>query len=207
VSSYKIEGVIPVVHPSAFVHETASLIGDVHIGAGCYIGPFASLRGDFGRIVVGEGSNIQDSCVLHVFPGKETRLEPNSHIGHAAVLHGCHIESFVLVGIGSTVLDGAVVGEGSLIGAGSLLTSGMVVPPKSLVLGSPAQVVSELDDEALRWKENGVRVYQDLARRSKATMTKVEPLAEVETNRPELQIGPAEASRFPSARNRSQSDS
>ncbi len=200
--SYELEGVIPVVHPTAFVHETASLIGDVHIGPGCYIGPFASLRGDFGRIVVGEGSNVQDSCVIHVFPAKETRLDQNSHIGHGAVLHGCHIESFVLVGIGSTVLDGAVVGEGSLVGAGALITSGMVVPPKSLVLGSPARIVSGLDEEALRWKENGVRIYQDLARRSRATMRRVDPLAEIEADRPQLQVGSEEASPLTTNRDR-----
>lgn len=105
--AYAFDGVVPVVDPTAFVHDTASLIGDVIVGPGCYIGPFASLRGDFGRIVVGEGSNVQDSCVIHAFPGADAVLEPNSHIGHGAVLHGCRIGSFALIGIGATVLDGA----------------------------------------------------------------------------------------------------
>lgn len=188
------------VHPTAFVHETASLIGDVHIGPGCYVGPFASLRGDFGRIVVGKGSNIQDSCVVHAFPDKETRLEPSSHIGHAAVLHGCHIGSFTLIGIGACVLDGAVIGEDSLVGAGSVVTAGTLIPRKSLVLGSPARVIRELDAEAIEWKRNGVGVYQELARRSLSTLRKVDALTEIETNRPRLQVDGGRARPLRSAR-------
>lgn len=94
---YEIDGVRPVVHPSSFVHPQASLIGDVHIGPECYIGPMASLRADFGRIVIGEGSNVQDGCVVHCFPGRDTVLEQNTHVGHGAILHGCHVEPDVLV--------------------------------------------------------------------------------------------------------------
>lgn len=181
--SYAFDGVLPVVDPTAFVHETASLIGDVIIGPGCYIGPFASLRGDFGRIVVGEGSNVQDSCVIHAFPGADAVLEPHSHIGHAVVLHGCRIGSFALIGIGSTVLDGAEIGAESLVGAGAVVTAGTVVPEGSKVLGAPARVVGALDDEALAWKRNGVRVYEQLARRSRETLHRVEPLDAVEPDR------------------------
>lgn len=180
---YAFDGVVPVVDPTAFVHETASLIGDVIIGPGCYIGPFASLRGDFGRIVVGEGSNVQDSCVIHAFPGADAVLEPNSHVGHGAVLHGCRIGSFALIGIGSTVLDGAEIGADSLVGAGAVVTAGTIVPPGSKVLGAPARVVSALDDQAMEWKRNGVRIYQELARRSLETLRQVEPLSEVEPDR------------------------
>lgn len=181
--SYSFDGVVPVVDPTAFVHETASLIGDVIIGPGCYIGPFASLRGDFGRIVVGEGSNVQDSCVIHAFPGADTVLEPNSHVGHAAVLHGCRIGSFALIGIGATVLDGAQIGANSLVGAGAVVTAGMNVPPESKVLGAPAKVVAPLDDQAMAWKSNGVRVYQELARRSREGLHPAEPLTTVEPDR------------------------
>ena len=180
---YAFDGVVPVVDPTAFVHETASLIGDVIIGPGCYIGPFASLRGDFGRIVVGEGSNVQDSCVIHAFPGADAVLEPNSHVGHGAVLHGCRIGSFALIGIGATVLDGAEIGADSLVGAGAVVTAGTIVPPGSKVLGAPARVVGALDDQAMEWKRNGVRIYQELARRSLETLRPVEPLAAVEPDR------------------------
>ncbi|WP_036303477.1 MULTISPECIES: gamma carbonic anhydrase family protein [unclassified Microbacterium] len=181
--SYAFDGVVPVVDPTAFVHETASLIGDVIIGPGCYIGPFASLRGDFGRIVVGEGSNVQDSCVIHAFPGADAVLEPNSHVGHGAVLHGCRIGSFALIGIGATVLDGAEIGADALVGAGAVVTAGTVIPPGSKGLGAPARVVGPLDEQALAWKRNGVRIYQDLARRSRETLHPVEPLSAAEPDR------------------------
>ncbi|MEJ1087784.1 transferase hexapeptide repeat family protein [Microbacterium sp. Mu-80] len=181
--AYEFDGVTPVVDPTAFVHETASLIGDVIIGPGCYIGPFASLRGDFGRIIVGEGSNVQDSCVIHAFPGADAVLEPNSHIGHAVVLHGCRIGSYALIGIGSTILDGAEIGADSLVGAGAVVTAGTVVPPGSKVLGAPAKVLGPLDDEALAWKRNGVHLYQQLAQRSRETLRPATPLTQPEEHR------------------------
>lgn len=184
--AYEIDGVVPVVHPDAFVHDTASLIGDVVIGADCYIGPFASLRGDFGRITVGEGSNVQDGCVIHAFPGADAVLEPSSHVGHGAVLHGCVIRSYALIGIGATILDGAEIGADALVGAGALVTAGTVIPPGVLVLGSPARVVRELDDETRAWKRNGVEVYRDLARRSRETLRQVAPLTAVEADRRRL---------------------
>ncbi|MDL9979317.1 gamma carbonic anhydrase family protein [Microbacterium sp. ASV49] len=187
--AYEIDGVVPVVHPDAFVHDTASLIGDVVIGADCYIGPFASLRGDFGRITVGEGSNVQDSCVIHAFPGADAILEPSSHVGHGAVLHGCIIRSYALIGIGATILDGAEVGEDALVGAGAVVTAGTVIPPGVLVLGSPARVIKELDEETRAWKRNGVEVYRDLARRSRETLRQVTPLTAVEADRRRVSTG------------------
>ena len=188
-AAYEIDGVVPVVDPTAFVHESASLIGDVIIGPGCYIGPFASLRGDFGRIVVGAGSNIQDGCVVHAFPGADAVLEPNSHVGHNAVLHGCRVRSFALIGIGAVVLDGADIGEDALIGAGAVVTAGTHIPPATLALGSPARVVRELDETTLAWKRNGVRIYQELAQRSRRTLRRTEPLAEPEAGRRRVSTG------------------
>jgi len=183
---YEIDGVIPVVDPTAFVHPSATLIGDVIVGAGCYIGPSASLRGDFGRVIVGEGSNVQDSAVLHVLPGADCVLAPNSHVAHGAILHGCEVGSYVMVGMNAVVMDGCVLGEDALIGAGSFIRAGTTIPPRSLVVGNPAKVVRELDDDMLAWKRNGVAVYQELARRSLATMRAVEPLTAVEPDRPRV---------------------
>lgn len=187
--SYSIDGVVPVVDPTAFVHETAVLIGDVIVGPGCYIGPHASLRGDFGRIIVGEGSNVQDSAVLHAFPGEDCVLDPASHVGHAAVLHGCRIGSYALIGIGATVLDGASVGEDCLVGAGALITAGTTIPPRSLVLGSPAKVVRELDEETIAWKRNGTHIYQALAVRSLESLQRVQPLTAPEPDRQRVSTG------------------
>lgn len=183
---YEIDGMVPVVDPSAFVHDTACLIGDVWIGANCYIGPNAVLRGDFGRIVIGEGSNVQDGCVLHSYAHGDMVLEPNAHIGHNVVLHGCRIGSYAMVGINSVVLDGAEVGEGALLGANSLLTHARKIAPGMMALGSPAREVRRLEDDELAWKENGVHVYQDLARRSRETMRPVPPLESDDPGRARL---------------------
>ncbi|WP_166868176.1 gamma carbonic anhydrase family protein [Salinibacterium sp. ZJ70] len=187
--AYAIDGVIPVVHPRAFVHPTASLIGDVEVGADCYIGPHASLRGDFGRIIVGEGANVQDSCVIHAFPGQDAVIRPNGHIGHSAVLHGCTVGSFALVGIGAIVLDGAEIGDDALVAAGSLVPAQKQIPPRMLALGRPVQIVRELDDDTLEWKRNGVRVYQNLAARSLATLVEVAPLPWADEARPRVSTG------------------
>lgn len=116
---YAIDGLTPVVHPSSFVHPTAVLIGDVIIGPRCYIGPLASLRGDFGRILINEGVNIQDTCVLHGFYDCDTVVDIDGHIGHGAILHGCRIERDAMVGMNAIIMDEAVVGECSIIGASS----------------------------------------------------------------------------------------
>jgi len=180
---YSIDGLTPVVNPSAFVHPQAVLIGDVIIGAGCYIGAGASLRGDFGRIIVSAGSNVQDCCVLHSFPSKDTLLEEDSHIGHAAVLHGCIIRRGALIGIGAIVMDDVVVEEEAFVGAASFVRAGFVVPRRTLVTGVPARVVRELKPEELAWKVTGTREYQALSVRSLATLRQCQPLAAPEANR------------------------
>lgn len=185
---YEIDGVVPVVDPTAFVHPSAVLIGDVIVGQGCYIGPSASLRGDFGRIVVGEGSNVQDSCVLHAFPGADCELEPNCHLGHGAIVHGARIGSYAMVGMNAVVMDGCVIGEDALVGACSFVRAGTEVPPRSLAVGNPASI-RELDQQTIAWKRNGVRIYQELAQRSRATLREVQPLSAVEPDRPRVSTG------------------
>src|SRR3984957_5081192 len=172
---YSLEGLIPVVDPSAFVHPQAVLIGDVIVGPRCYVGPGASLRGDFGRIIMREGANVQDCCVLHSFPSKDTVLEVEAHIGHAAVLHGCIIGRGALIGIGAIVMDDVVVEEEAFVGAASFVRAGFVVPRRTLVLGVPARVVRELKPEELAWKATGTREYQELAARCLATLRAIEP--------------------------------
>src|SRR5579862_6931653 len=162
---YSLDGLIPVVDETSFVHPLAALIGDVIVGPRCYIGPGAALRGDLGRIVIGTGSNVQDNCVLHTFPGKAVVLEEESHIGHGAVLHGCTVKRGALVGINAVVMDDVVVGEESLVGAAAFVRAGFVVPPRTLVTGAPARVVRELTEKEVAWKAAGTREYQELAAR------------------------------------------
>jgi phenylacetic acid degradation protein len=183
---YAIDGVTPVVDPTAFVHPSAVLIGDVIVGAGCYIGPFASLRGDFGGIRVHAGANLQDSCIMHGFPGTDTVVEENGHIGHAAVLHSCVIRKNALVGMNAVVNDNAVIGEWAIVAAMAFVKAGMVVAPRTLVAGTPARVVRELTDQELEWKHAGTLSYQELTRRCLNTMKATAPLAAPEANRPRI---------------------
>jgi phenylacetic acid degradation protein len=184
---YSLEGVIPVVDPTAFIHPQAVLIGDVVVGPGCYVGPGAALRGDMGRIVIGAGSNVQDNCVMHTFPAKEVVLEEESHIGHGAVLHGCTVKRGALVGINAVVMDDVVVGEESLVGAAAFVRAGFVVPRRALVTGAPARVIRQLTDEEVAWKAVGTREYQELAARCLASLTECEPLTAVAAGRERLQ--------------------
>jgi phenylacetic acid degradation protein len=180
---YSLEGVIPVVDPTAFVHPQAVLIGDVVIGPRCYVGPGASLRGDMGRIVMGPGSNVQDNCVLHTFPSKEVLLEEDAHIGHGAVLHGCTVKRGALVGINAVLMDDVVVGEEALVGAASFVRAGFIVPRRTLVTGAPAREVRKLTEEEIAWKAVGTREYHELAVRCLASLQECQPLTAVPLGR------------------------
>ncbi len=183
---YAIDGVIPVVDPTAFVHPTAVLIGDVHIGPECYVGPNASLRGDFGQIVLERGANLQDNCVMHGFPGRPTVVETNGHIGHGAVLHSCIVRADALVGMNAVVMDEAEIGTEAIVAACSFVRAGMVVAPRTLVAGIPAKVIRELSEDEIEWKKEGTEAYHDLARRCLATLVETQPLTQIEPNRPTL---------------------
>jgi phenylacetic acid degradation protein len=189
VQAYAIDGIVPVVDPSAFVHPTAVLIGDVIVGPRCYVGPLASLRGDFGRIVLGEGANLQDTCVMHSFPGKDCVIEPDGHVGHGAVLHGCRIGRNVLVGMNAVVMDGAEIGESSILAAMAFVKANTTIPPRSLAAGIPARVIRELTEDEIAWKTQGTATYQALAVRSLKSLTPVEPLTAVEPDRKRIEAG------------------
>ena len=185
---YAINGVTPVVDPGAFVHPSAVLIGDVIVGAGCYVGPCASLRGDFGRIEMRAGSNLQDGCIMHGFPGTDTVVEEEGHVGHGAVLHGCIVSRNALVGMNAVINDNAVVGESAIVAAMAFVKAGFVVPPRTLVAGIPARIVRELTEQEMAWKVEGTRSYQELTRRSLATMTATSPLPAPEPDRKRLAL-------------------
>jgi phenylacetic acid degradation protein len=185
---YAIDGIVPVVHPTAYVHPSAVLIGDVIVGPGCYVGPCASLRGDFGRLILEKGANLQDTCVMHGFPGTDTVVEEDGHIGHGAVLHGCRVGRNALVGMNAVIMDNAVIGEASIVAASAFVKAGMEIPPRVLVAGMPAKVIRELSDEEIRWKGEGTATYQDLTRRCLATMVETTPLTEVEPDRPRIHM-------------------
>lgn len=182
---YVFEDLTPVVHPDAYVHPSAVLIGDVIIEAGVYVGPGASLRGDFGRLILKKGANLQDNCIMHGYVDFDTVVEENGHIGHGAILHSCVIRKNALVGMNSVILDGAVIEENCLVGAMSMVKAGFTCEPNQLILGSPARAVRQLTEQDLLWKKLNTIEYQELVRRC-ATMKPTTPLSKPEANRPRL---------------------
>ena len=185
---YEINGVTPVVDPAAYVHPSAVLIGDVIVAAGCYIGPAACLRGDFGRIEIRTGANLQDTCVAHGFPGTDTIVEEDGHIGHGAVLHGCVVRRNALVGMNAVINDSAEIGESAIVAAMAFVKARMVVPPRTLVAGVPARILRDLTEAELAWKIEATQSYQELARRSRATLRATSPLAAPEPGRKRIEL-------------------
>lgn len=182
---YSIDNIVPVVSETAYVAPTATIIGDVHIGDGVYIAPGASLRGDFGRIIIAAGANIQDNCILHGFPKGDTIVEEDGHIGHAAVLHGCHIKKNAMVGIGAIILDNAVVEESAIVAAGAVVLANTVVAAGSLAAGVPATVRRLLSDDERQWKTEGTQAYWHLCQRAlgSAGIKETTPLRQAEAQR------------------------
>ena len=163
--TYEIQGLIPVISDKAFIHNTAVIIGDVFIAEGAYIGPNTSIRGDFGRIIIGKNANIQDGCILHGYTDIDTIVEENGHIGHGAILHSCHIKYNAMVGMAAVIMDGAVVGKNSIIGAFSLVPAKMEIPDNHLAFGVPAKVKKELSAQEIAWKVENTQSYIDLTSR------------------------------------------
>jgi phenylacetic acid degradation protein len=180
---YEFQGVVPVIDPAAFVHPDAVLIGDVIVGPGVFIGPAAVLRGDFGRLVIGPGANVQDNCVVHGFPDWDTTIEEDGHIGHCAIIHGAMVRKNALVGMGATILDFAEIGESAVVAAQALVPANTKVPPRTLWAGVPARQIRELKESDIEWKRAGTRDYQNLARLCLETLKPARPLAAVEPDR------------------------
>jgi len=180
---YSFEGVTPVVDPSAYIHPTAVLIGDVIVGAGCYVGPGAVMRGDFGRIELRRGANLQDNCVVHSRGDVDCVMEEDSHIGHGAVIHACHIGRDSLVGMNAVVMDMAQVGEQAVVAAMSFVKIRDVVAPRTLVAGIPARYVRDLTDANVKGKQKGTELYKELAQRCFAGLKPAIALTEVAPDR------------------------
>ena len=162
---YEFEGKRPKVGETSFVHPTAVLVGGVTIGENCYIGPGAVLRGDFGYVEIGDGSNVQENAVIHTFPEQTARLAKDSHIGHGAVVHGSKIGENVLIGMGAILHEGVDVGENCIIGSGCVITGNRKIPPGKLVVGVPGKIVGDVSPEMHRAKVAGTKLYQTLPRR------------------------------------------
>lgn len=183
-SCYSFNGFIPVVDPSSYIHDTASIIGDVIIGKNCYVGPGAVIRGDWGRIIIEDGCNVQENCVVHMFPGKHITFESGAHIGHGAVVHGATLKANCLIGMNAVVMDGAVVGKNSIVGALSFVKAEEIIPDNHLYAGNPGRIIKEISADMIEWKTEGTALYQSLPASCHSSLLPVSPLTSIEENRP-----------------------
>jgi phenylacetic acid degradation protein/carnitine operon protein CaiE len=181
---YEFNGFKPVVHETAFVHPQAAVTGNVIIGRDVYIGPGAAIRGDWGKIIIEDGCNVQENCTIHMFPGTTTLLKKGAHIGHGAIVHGGTIGENCLIGMNSVVMDEVEMGDECIVGALSFVPAKMEIPKRSLLVGNPAQVIKQVSDDMIAWKSKGTKLYQTLPKQCYATLKECEPLRKEELNRP-----------------------
>ena len=169
----------PVIHETAFVHPQAAVTGNVIIGRDVYIGPGAAIRGDWGKVVIEDGCNVQENCTIHMFPGVTVTLHASAHIGHGAIIHGATIGENTLVGMNAVVMDNVVLGKECIIGALAFLKEGMVIPDRKVVVGNPAKIVKDVTDEMAKWKTEGTGWYQRLPGELHDSLKECEPLREI----------------------------
>lgn len=180
---YSFNGFIPVVHPSSFVHPQANVTGNVVIGKNVYIAPNAVLRGDWGKIVVEDGCNVQENCTVHMFPGVTTILKENAHIGHGAVIHGATIGKNCLIGMNAVIMDNVILGDECIVGALSFIKANEVFERRSLIVGNPAKKIKDVSDEMIGWKTEGTKLYQQLPAQLYESLQLCEPLTEEPADR------------------------
>ncbi|MDP4262780.1 MAG: transferase hexapeptide repeat family protein [Bacteroidota bacterium] len=181
---YEFEGYKPIIHESSFIHPQSAVTGNVIIGKNCYIGPGAALRGDWGKIVIEDGCNVQESCTIHMFPGITVLLKEGAHIGHGAIIHGAMIGRNCLVGMNSVVMDNVELGDESIVGALSLIKEGEKIPRRSLLVGNPARIIKEVTDEMIAWKTEGTKLYQALPAQMHRSWKPADPFNEAPASTP-----------------------
>jgi phenylacetic acid degradation protein len=182
---YEFQGFKPVIKESAYIHETAVIIGNVIIGEKVYVGPGAVIRGDWGQIIIEDGCNVQENCVVHMFPGVSIRLEAGAHVGHGAIIHGANLGANVLIGMNAVVMDRSTIGAGSIVGALSFVKADSEIPERSLVVGNPATIIKTVSDKMLHWKTKGTELYQELPGECHSALKPCAPLREIEAHRPQ----------------------
>lgn len=175
---YEFNGIKPVIHQSSFVHPQAAVTGSVIIGKNVYIGPGAALRGDWGKIIIEDGCNVQENCTIHMFPGTTVWLKENAHIGHGAIIHGATIGKNCLIGMNAVIMDDVELGDECIVGALSFIKQGEKIKGRSLLAGNPSKIIKEVSDEMIAWKTEGTKLYQQLPAQCYQTLKECEPLQE-----------------------------
>lgn len=179
---YSFKNFIPVIHESSFIHPLSAVTGNVIIGKNCYIGPGAALRGDWGQIIIEDGCNIQENCIIHMFPGVTVLLREAAHIGHGAIIHGATIGKNCLVGMNSVIMDNVELGDECIVGALSFIKQDEKIPARSLLAGNPAKIIRQVSDEMISWKTAGTEIYQALPGEIRQSWKESEPLREIPAN-------------------------
>jgi len=173
---FEFNGFKPVIHKTAFIHPQANVTGNVIIGKDVYVGPGAAIRGDWGKIIINDGCNVQENCTIHMFPGTTVQLQESAHIGHGAIVHGAQVGANCLIGMNAVLMDDAEIGAESIVGALSFVKAKMKIPSRSLVAGNPAKIIKEVSDDMINWKTEGTKLYQQLPNECHKTLKECEPL-------------------------------
>jgi phenylacetic acid degradation protein/carnitine operon protein CaiE len=181
---YQYKEFIPAVHNSSFVHPLAAVTGNVIIGKDVYVGPGAAIRGDWGGIIIEDGCNVQENCIIHMFPGITVILKENAHIGHGAIIHGAMIGKNCLIGMNSVIMDNVELGDECIVGALTFIKADEKFSSRSLIVGNPAKKIKDVTDEMITWKTEGTKLYQQLPSEMMQHWKACEPLREVPANRP-----------------------
>lgn len=184
---FEFKGYKPVVHKTAFVHPNATVTGNVVIGKDVYIGPGAAIRGDWGKIIIEDGCNVQENCTIHMFPGTTVLLKEGAHIGHGAIIHGATIGKNALVGMNSVIMDDVEIGDECIIGALTFVPAEMIIDKRKVVVGNPAKIIKEVSDEMIQWKAEGTKLYQQLPEECKRTLFACEPKRRTQVYSPKQQ--------------------
>ena len=175
---YEFNGIKPVVNASSFVHPQAIVTGNVVIGKDVYIGPGCALRGDWGKIIIEDGCNVQENCTVHMFPGVTVLLKHSAHVGHGAIIHGATIGINCLIGMNAVIMDEVELGDECIVGALCFIRQGEKIPSRSLVVGNPSKIIQRVSDEMISWKTQGTKLYQQLPNECFHTLKPCEPLRE-----------------------------
>lgn len=184
---YEFNGYKPVIHETAFIHPNATVTGNVIIGKDVYVGPGAAIRGDWGKIVIEDGCNVQENCTIHMFPGTTVLLKECAHIGHGAIIHGATIGKNALIGMNSVIMDDVIIGDECIVGALCFVPAETKIEKRKLIVGNPAKVIKEVSDEMIGWKTQGTKLYQQLPQECKSSLKPCEPLRRLPPFRPTQQ--------------------
>jgi len=180
---YEFNDIKPIIHPSAFIHPQACVTGNVIIGKNVYVGPGAALRGDWGKIIIEDGCNVQENCTIHMFPGVTVILHEGAHIGHGAIIHGATIGRNCLLGMNAVIMDNVVLGDECIVGALSFIKADEKFEARSLIVGNPAKKIKEVSDEMINWKTAGTTLYQELPELMYKNWKPCEPLTSIPSHR------------------------